>query len=103
MTVPAAVPSLVQSSVPCAPSEAAKNRVPFKLMRLVGEEPTPPGLISATMDVPAAVPSLIQSSFPCEPSLAEKNRAPFTTVRELGEELNTRLVTMRVPDGVPSL
>ena len=37
-TVPAAVPSLFHSSLPCVPSLAVKNSVPLTLVRLRGDE-----------------------------------------------------------------
>ena len=36
ITVPAAVPSLFQSSSPCVPSMAVKNSVPLTLVRSTG-------------------------------------------------------------------
>ncbi len=81
MTVPAAVPSLFQISLPCAPSLAMKNSVPPITVRYFGIEPVLPGLMSAIMTVPAVVPSDFQSSSPCVPSLAWKNSVPLKLVR----------------------
>ena len=80
-TVPAAVPSLCHSFHVPVPSLAVKNSVPFTFVRLPGEEPALPGLMSLTSTVPAAVPSLFHSSCPFAPSLAVKNSVPFTFVR----------------------
>ena len=63
-TVPSAVPSLFQSSVPVSGRKAVKKRVPLTLVRLVGPDEAAPGLMSLTRTVPAAVPSLLQSSVP---------------------------------------
>jgi hypothetical protein len=59
IVVPAAVPSLRQSSKPCTPSHAAKNRASC---------------------VPAAVPSVFQSSAPVVPSSATKKIVDPTRV-----------------------
>ena len=80
-TVPAAVPSLFQSSRPLVPSLAAKNSVPLTLVRELGEELLLPLTISFTNTVPSAVPSLFQSSRPFVPSSAVKNSVPLTFVR----------------------
>ncbi len=85
-TVPAAVPSLFQSSLPLMPSLAEKNSVPFTLVRNAGIESPAPAMMSFTNTVPAAVPSLFQSSKPLPPpSLAEKNSVPFTLAGALAE------------------
>ena len=66
--MPAAVPSLRQSSTPCAGSSLAKNSVPLSAANWPvapkSTGPAFPGLMSASMVVPAAVPSLTQSSVP---------------------------------------
>src|SRR5437588_248306 len=54
------------------------------LVRLVGEEPPLPGLMSRTRVVPAAEPSLFHSSVPVGPSLAVKNTRPATATRLAG-------------------
>ncbi len=72
IVVPAAVPSLRQSSRPCAASSARKYSTPFSTVSWSGRESVTPWLMSATIQVPCAVPSLRQSSFPCVPSFAEK-------------------------------
>lgn len=54
MTVPAAVPSLVQSSLPYGSRLAAKKSRPFALTRY------PASYTSASLTVPAGVPSLFQ-------------------------------------------
>jgi hypothetical protein len=76
--VPAAVPSLRQSSRPWAPSSAANTTVipvplePGGTAKPSGLEPPAPELMSDTRAVPAVVPSLRQSSRPWAPSSAEK-------------------------------
>jgi len=91
-TVPAAVPSLFQSSRPVlgeklkvdpsGPSVAAKKSVPPTLVRLDGSEPATPGLISRRRNVPAVVPSVRQSSrLPALTSSALKKRLAPATVR----------------------
>ena len=64
MTVPAAVPSLFQSSVPWTPSLAAKKSVLPTAVRLVGVRARDAGVDVLDRTVPAAVPSLFQSSLP---------------------------------------
>src|SRR5207244_5837863 len=54
-TVPEEVPSLFHSSLPCVPSSAAKNTVPFTLVSALGEEPNGPGKISWTSDVDGVI------------------------------------------------
>ena len=74
-TVPAAVPSVFQSSVPIAGVYAAKNSVSPTMATesLCGsvwsttDEPEP-GLMSASSAVPAAVPSVRNHSNPWTPS-----------------------------------
>src|SRR5690349_9406259 len=95
--VPFAVPSLFHSSLPWAPSSAAKNSVPPTAVRSVGAElfgwdgppgkEELPGQMSLTITVPLAVPSLFHSSRPWAPSSAVKNRVPLTAVRLAGAEL----------------
>src|SRR5215468_11061765 len=58
-TVPAAVPSVFQSSRPCNPSSVVKNSVPLALVRYVVSIEVP--LMGR---VPASVPSLLQRSSP---------------------------------------
>jgi hypothetical protein len=58
-TVPPGVPSLFQSSKPCAASKAAKKRVPFTLTREEIEPAETEGNVASRM-VPASVPSLFQ-------------------------------------------
>jgi hypothetical protein len=86
LTVPAAVPSLCQSSTPLTPSVAEKYSVPLMLARLDGVDAALPGLMSLTRTVPAAVPSLFQSSRPLTPSSAEKKSVPPTFMKILGPE-----------------
>ncbi len=62
-TVPAAVPSVFQSSAPFTPSLAWKYRTPLRTVKPYGQELAPAAvLMSFTSTVPAAVPSLFQSS-----------------------------------------
>ena len=76
-TVPAAVPSLFQSSRP-----VLGESVPPMFVRLDGKEPATPGLISRSRKVPAAVPSVRQSSrLPESLSSAVKKRLAPATVR----------------------
>jgi hypothetical protein len=71
-TVPASVPSLVQSSTPVAGWYAAKYRRPLATASAAGTEPPGPGTMSFTITVPAVVPSVRHSSTPCATSLAAK-------------------------------
>src|SRR5439155_3962 len=74
-TVPAAVPSLFQSSGPFV-LKARKKSVPFTFVSPSGPEPPLPGLMSLTSTVPAAVPSLFQSSVPFAGSKPRKKSVP---------------------------
>src|SRR5688572_10743521 len=80
-TVPAAVPSLRQSSRPNVPSSAAKYSRPPAVASDEGRDPAPPGCISLTSDVPDPVPSDPQSSLPPVPSEAEKKTLPDTATK----------------------
>jgi hypothetical protein len=71
-TVPASVPSLLQSSLPFTGSVAAKKSVPFTFVRFDGNDGLAPGTMSFTRTVPASVPSLLQSSTSLRPDLAAK-------------------------------
>ena len=63
IVVPAAVPSLHQTSVPFTPSSAEKHTSLPRATRYSGSEPSSGvGSMSLTIAVPAAVPSLRQSS-----------------------------------------
>ena len=55
-------------------------------VRLDGNEPLTPGLMSLTSTVPAAVPSLFHSSAPAVPSVALKKTAPPTPTKLAGDE-----------------
>ena len=79
-TVPAAVPSVRQSSRPLTPSSAVKKSTPPIAQPTTGSLPPWPGRRSATISVPRWVPSLFQSSEPFTPSLAPKkaSRSPAT-------------------------
>ena len=81
MTVPAAVPSLFQSSMPWMPSSAAKYAVPPTSVS--DQRYDGPGPMSFTITVPAAVPSLLQAH-PMGPSSAWKYSVPSTSVRPSG-------------------
>ncbi len=63
-TVPAPVPSLLQSWLPF---KTVKNSVPLTLVRFEGEAEPLPGMMSLTSTVPSGVPSLFQSSVPVVP------------------------------------
>ena len=78
-TVPAAVPSLVHSSRPCAPSSAEKKSAPPCATRCIGGEARRDPL---TGTVPAAVPSLRHSSW-STPGWSPKNRRRPTAVSSL--------------------
>src|SRR5262249_26859185 len=105
-TVPAAVPSLFHSSVPCVPSLAVKNSVPLTLVKLLGKE-GPPGVMSLTTTVTVAVPTDVLNAGPqlvhgCGPSPEQspaKNSVPLTFV----SESQARFVSNTVPASVPSL
>ena len=77
--VPAVVPSVTQSSLPCTPSSALNRSRPLRGVKLDGCEPTPAmpggslGLMSFTITVPPLVPSVFHNSRACTASLAEKN------------------------------
>src|SRR5262249_14158790 len=93
------------------PSIAVKSSVPLTLVRYLGAELPPPGLMSLTSAVPADVPSVFHSSQPVvltyiEPSKATKNSVPFTIVNCSGLELASpgeMFLTRTVPAAVPSL
>src|SRR5206468_2755014 len=105
-TVPAAVPSLFQSSGPFV-LKARKKSVPFTFVSPSGPEPPLPGLMSLTSTVPAAVPSLFQSSVPFAGSKPRKKSVPFTFVSPNGREsappVGSKAFTSTVPSAVPSL
>src|SRR5947207_15863628 len=84
--VPAAVPSLIHNSKPCAPSSASKKSVPLTLVKKKGLGEALSGLMSFTISVPAAVPSLFHSSRPDVGSSAEKKSVPLTLVRLPGND-----------------
>ena len=98
ITVPAAVPSLFQSSNPLVPSLAKKKSVPRTLVRsemYAG----PDGLMRFTKCVPSVVPVLLQRA-PVERS-GEKKRIPRKMVA--AEKLDPVVQTQVVPASVPSL
>ena len=79
MRVPAAVPSLVQSSVPWTPSFAVKRIFFPKATKFVGWEESY-GLMSLTSTVPSGVPSDFQSSLPTQgDSWKEEKKTVFPT------------------------
>ena len=82
-TVPAAVPSLFQSSVPFVRSDALKYSVPLTFVRYEGYEEPEPVTMSFTSTVPAAVPLLFHNSVPFVGSDALKYSMPLTFVRYL--------------------
>jgi hypothetical protein len=59
--VPAAVPSVVQSSYPWEASLASKKTVPFTFVKNVAYEPPMLGVMSLTTAVPIAVPLLVHT------------------------------------------
>jgi hypothetical protein len=96
ITVPAAVPSLFQSSLPPTPSEAGMNKVPatsVMVRRMLKE---------CTWTVPAAVPSVfIKELF----NLVKKRVLPMR-IKAVGFESpvpGTMSLSRAVPPGVPSL
>ena len=107
MCVPAALPSVTQSSVPCVPSFAAKNTLPSAALNLPLENPLAgPGLTSSTRLVPRSVPSLAHSSVPCAASVATKSTFAPNAMMPSGLELpepGTMSLTSTVPTAVPSL
>src|SRR5204862_8300042 len=70
------------NSIPSEPPLAAKNNVPFTLVRNRGLGLTPAPILMRV--VPATLPSLFHSSTPLELPLALKNSAPFTFVSSIG-------------------
>jgi hypothetical protein len=84
--VPAAVPSLFQSSFPVSGWDAEKKSVPPPAVSHQGREDSCPGTMSRTSTVPAAVPSLRHSSRPVPAWTAEKNSVPLTSTRLAGPE-----------------
>lgn len=101
-TVPASVPSVVQSSIPLVPSSARKKRNPPTSTRPDGDELPTPGWMSFTRTAPASLPSLFQSSVALVTSFAAKNSVRFRGVR--GVEGEPKVSPMRkVPAAVPSL
>ena len=106
IAVPAAVPSLFQSSRPCTPSFAAKNSVPFTFVRSYCESRPVPVAICFTGTVPAVVPSLFQSETPGA-SFTVKNSVPFTLTgtlfarRQRLHEHGSRLGAVGLPQAVP--
>src|SRR5258708_5807230 len=99
-SVPAAVPSLLQSSQPVLPTSALKNAVPPTLMIPLGNELLGPGRISLTILVPAVVPSLLHDAFPLPLLPAVKNARPPTRV---SSDVAFTSFTSSVPPAVPSL
>lgn len=67
--VPAAVPSVENSSLPTPGTPASISTRPFSTVRLPGLDASEPGLRSTISDVPAAVPSLRHGSKPVVPLL----------------------------------
>ena len=84
IAVPAAVPSVTHSSLPCIPSLAVNSDRPVAQRgETDADQSTPdPGLMSATSAVPAAVPSVTHSSEPCVPSSAANSSLPVAERRE---------------------
>src|SRR5689334_14221460 len=79
IVVPAAVPSLRQSSAPLVPSLATNISTPSKLATTVGDEEEADGQMSCTRNVPAAVPSDRHSSWPFVELSSAKYATLFTT------------------------
>ena len=80
--VPAEVPSVTQSSLPCVPLSALNSsRPPNAVIAVIYELPAAPGLMSFNRDVPVALPSVTQSS---EPSAEVRavNTAPVPSGRK---------------------
>ncbi len=117
-TVPAALPSVFQSSL------AGVVVVPWKKAVVpttaMPEKPRPapqpePGETSFTITVPAAVPSVFHGSTPCVPSSPKKRRPPakgWSTTRakklkpfwvKKGPLLGLTSFTRTVPAAVPSV
>ena len=78
IVVPAAVPSVIQTSMPVVGVNASNNTRPSPVaLNALGEEPVAPGTMSRTSEVPAAVPSVIHSSAPAAAVVAAKTARPF--------------------------
>jgi hypothetical protein len=101
-SVPAEVPSLLQSSVPLVPSFAEKNKVPFTSVSEAGDPPTPKGWISFTCSVPSGVPSLFQSALATLKKSVSFTAAGNTGSAEGGPR-RKKPIRATVPSGVPSL
>src|SRR5205814_213044 len=98
IAVPAGVPSLDHSSLPCTPSSAANRKVVASW--LAGSSSVDSGAKACSDRVPALVPSLRNSST-AVPLLASKTAPPqrrYERVSEGGQD-----ATSRVPAALPSL
>ena len=80
-TVPAAVPSLFHSSVPCVPSLAAKNSVPLTFVRLDGVRAGAAGVDVLDQDGAGGGAVALPQLVAVVPSSAAKNSVPLTFVR----------------------
>jgi len=111
ITVPAAVPSLFQSSSPLMPSLAVKHNTPFMTVKLAEEkfiELPNPTKMSLTISVPAAEPSDFHNSYPFMLLFAIKYSTPFKLASWLGKGKLLAApafisFTISVPAEVPSL
>ena len=70
--MPAGVPSVAQSSMPCASVRAANSSWLPSTHMLLGCDAPGPVRMFASIPVPPTVPSLAHSSMPCPPSSAVK-------------------------------
>ena len=94
----------VHSSVPLAPSLAAKNSVVAEDAMYAGLELPAPGRMSLTRTVPATWPLLRQSSTPLVPSLAVNTSKPLRFNSCVGPEPGAPdgiSFTIKVPDAEP--
>src|SRR5262245_20783293 len=107
-SVPASVPSLVQSSVPDPGVDARKNNRLLNTTSPEGLDPPAPGLMSLTRVVPSAVPSVRHNSVPLVSGTpALKKSTPLRTAPGLEMLVDPapglRSATSCVPSAVPSL
>ncbi len=84
--VPARVPSVRQSSVPCTPSVAEKYTTPSMRVSPSGSELAVPSRMSSIIAVPDGVPSDRHSSLPWTPSVAANSTPPGTATRLDGDD-----------------
>ena len=98
--VPAAVPSVLQSSVPCGAAEAEKTTTSSS----TALPPFQTG-IGPTTVVPAAVPSVFQSVVVASLDAEKRNEPPRvpSARRSLEAGPGVRSPSRNVPSGVPSL